>query len=109
VVLAEGRPVGIFTERDVMVKVVVARRDPAVTKVSDVMTAPVTPIRFDAESNEALQLMLDRHFRHLPIVDDQGKMLGMLSMRHLMREQIETLQSEVGSLENYISTDGPGG
>jgi CBS domain-containing protein len=109
VVLDEGRPTGIFTERDVMMKVVVAGRNAATTRVVEVMTSPVQPIRYDAEVADALQLMVDRHFRHLPVVDADGKMLGMLSMRHAMRERIETLKDEVGSLEGYISSDGPGG
>jgi CBS domain-containing protein len=109
VVLDDGRPVGIFTERDVMAKVVVKQLDPATTTVSAVMTSPVIPIDQDADVADALQIMIDKHIRHLPVIDHDGKVLGMLSMRHIMREQIEILKQEVGGLANYIAADGGGG
>jgi CBS domain-containing protein len=109
-VLEDGRPVGVFTERDVMGKVVAERRDPATTKVIAVMTSPVHTIPFEAEPAAALELMLDKHIRHLPLVDVQRRVVGILSMRYLMRHQIDRLQDRARSLENYLgSEDHPGG
>lgn len=109
-VLEDGRAVGVFTERDVMGKVVAERRDPATTKVAAVMTSPVFTIPSEAEPAAALELMLDKHIRHLPLVDIQRRVVGILSMRYLMRHQIDRLQDRARSLENYIGSEGqPGG
>jgi CBS domain-containing protein len=53
--------------------------------------------------------MVERHFRHLPVVDNNGKLLGMLSIRNVLEWRIEDLNREVGSLEQYASNDAPGG
>lgn len=108
-VLEDGRAVGMFTERDLMGKVVAERRDPETTKVSAVMTSPVLTIPAEAEPAAALELMLEKHIRHLPLVDIQRRVLGILSMRYLMRHQIDRLQDRARSLENYLGSDGPGG
>ncbi len=106
---AEGRPAGIFTERDVVVRVVLEKRDPHTTRVGQVMTSPVMSMPHDGDRTNALRMMLDKHIRHLPIVDAHGKVVAMLSMRHLLRAQIEDLEQAVDSLEAYAGADGPGG
>ncbi len=53
--------------------------------------------------------MLERHFRHLPVVDNSGKLLGMLSIRNLLEQRIDDLSQELDSLEQYVTNDGPGG
>ena len=53
--------------------------------------------------------MIERHFRHLPVVDNSGKLLGILSIRNLLEWRIEDLGRELGSLEQYVSNDSPGG
>jgi Mg2+/Co2+ transporter CorC len=53
--------------------------------------------------------MLERHFRHLPVVDNSGKLLGMLSIRNLLEQRIGDLNQELDSLEQYVTNDGPGG
>ena len=109
-VLEDGRAVGVFTERDLMGKVVAERRDPETTKVAAVMTSPVLTIPSEAEPAAALELMLEKHIRHLPIVDIQRRVIGILSMRYLMRHQIDRLQDRARSLENYLGSEGhPGG
>ena len=109
-VLEDGRAVGVFTERDIMGKVVAERRDPETTKVATVMTSPVHTIPAEAEPAAALELMLDKHIRHLPLVDVQRRVVGILSMRYLMRHQIDRLQDRARSLENYLGSEGhPGG
>ncbi|HTQ48356.1 MAG TPA: CBS domain-containing protein [Polyangiaceae bacterium] len=109
-VLEDGRAVGVFTERDIMGKVVADRLDPETTKVATVMTSPVHTIPAEAEPAAALELMLDKHIRHLPLVDVQRRVVGILSMRYLMRHQIDRLQDRARSLENYLGSEGhPGG
>jgi CBS domain-containing protein len=109
-VLEDGRAVGVFTERDVMAKVVAERLDPATTKIAAVMTSPVLTIPAEAEPAAALELMLEKHIRHVPLVDVQRRVVGILSMRYLMRHQIDRLQDRARSLENYLGSEGhPGG
>jgi len=108
-VLDEGWPRGIFTERDLMLKVVLRGRDPERTRVEEVMTSPVITIKEDGTLDEAVRLMLHHHVRHLPLVNEAGHVLGMLSMRHVVRDEIDELQHSVSGLEAYLGYDGPGG
>jgi CBS domain-containing protein len=100
---------GIFTERDVMLRVVLQKLDPERIKVRDVMTAPVATIPEDLTAEEAFNQMVDRHMRHLVIVSEDGELLGMLSIRNLLEHLVEDLRRELHSLDQYISNDGPGG
>jgi len=110
VAVAEGTELqGIFTERDVMLRVVLKSRRPQDTKVSEVMTSPVETITEETTAEEALNHMLDRHLRHLPIVGAEGKLLGMLSIRNLLEHMLEDLSHELHSLDQYLLNDGPGG
>lgn len=100
---------GIFTERDLMTRVVGAGLDPAATPVSDVMVSDPVSVTPETPRSEALDLMVKRHFRHLPVVDHDGHALGMLSIRNLLSHQVERLSDSVTSLEQYLAADGPGG
>jgi CBS domain-containing protein len=105
----ERRVAGVFTERDVLRKFSLSGRDPAHTPVRELMTTPVELATSQTHPAEALITMVERHFRHLPVVDNNGKLLGMLSIRNLLEWRIEDLNREVGSLEQYVSNDAPGG
>lgn len=100
---------GVFTERDLMLRVVLQKLDPEKTKVREVMTAPVTTITEDFNAEGAFKRMVDGHIRHLAIVSPDGELLGMLSIRNLLEHMVESLQREVHSLDQYLSNDGPGG
>ena len=108
-VLEGNRAHGVFTERDLMAKVVLAGLDAGKTTVASVMTSPVQTVDAESDAAEALKKMMDGHFRHLPVTGNDGSVVGMLSIRHLMQDQIEELREEVGSLEAYMSFDGGGG
>jgi len=108
-VVENGALRGIFTERDLMLRVVNEARDPASTLVRDVMTAEVMTVTDEATAEDASGLMLEGHLRHLPVVDEQGEVLGLLSMRQLLEERLHDLSREVHSLEQYMANDGPGG
>lgn len=105
----EGRLAGIFTERDLMKKVVAAGRDPATTPLAEVMTFDVKTLSPDAEAIEALRLMLEHQFRHAPVVDASGRVVGMLSLRDLLRHQVEELDRELDSVIERFTNDAPGG
>ncbi len=108
-VIEQGKLRGIFTERDVMLRVVLRERKPRETKISEVMTAPVETISEDTTAEDALNFMLERHIRHLPVLSNSGQFAGMLSIRNLLEHMVEDLQREVHSLDQYLSNDGPGG
>jgi len=101
--------VGIFSERDVMLRVVLGKRDPEKTLIHDVMTSPVETIRRDSTADDALKLMLEKHIRHLPVIDLSGRVVAMLSIRNLLHEKVADLTDQLDSLEAYISADGAGG
>jgi CBS domain-containing protein len=105
----ERRVAGIFTERDVLRKFSLSGLDPAQTPVRELMTTPVELATSQTGPAEALVTMVERHFRHLPVVDNNGKLLGMLSIRNVLEWRIDDLSREVGSLEQYVSNDAPGG
>ena len=108
-VVENGQLRGIFTERDVMLRVVLRERRPRETRVGEVMTSPPKTTSRDTPAEDALSFMLERHIRHLPIVDDSGKLLGMLSIRNLLEHMVEDLQHKIHSLDQYLLNDGPGG
>lgn len=108
-VLEGDQLVGIFSERDVMVRVVVPRLDPEATTVRDVMTTAVQTVGEDAEAGEALEVMVSRHIRHLPVVNSENRVTGLLSVRNLLQHHIDELADQLNSLEAYFSADGPGG
>jgi CBS domain-containing protein len=105
----EGRVAGIFTERDVLRKLALTKLDPETTPVRDLMTTPVEMATRETGPGEAMATMVERHFRHLPVADNDGKLLGILSIRNLLEWRIDGLTQELDSLEHYMSNDGPGG
>jgi len=109
VIDSERRVAGIFTERDVLRKLSLSGHDPETTPVRELMTTPVDLATSNTGPAEALVTMVERHYRHLPVVDGNGKLLGMLSIRNLLQWRIDDLSQELGSLEQYVSNDSPGG
>ncbi len=97
-VLQGGQLIGTFGERDVMLRVALSKKDPQTTLISEVMTAPAVTIDKSTTVGAALEIMREHHFRHLPIVSEDGKVEGMVSMRYLLRERTEDLTQELDSL-----------
>ncbi len=109
VVLDNNKLAGIFSERDLMLRVVAEELDPNKTAVREVMTTSLETLTTEAESSEALELMVSRHIRHLPIVEKDGSLAGLLSVRNFLRHHAEDLGDQLNSLEAYFTADGPGG
>jgi CBS domain-containing protein len=109
IVDGEKRVAGIFTERDVLRKLALSGRNLEEIRVRDVMTTPVELASPETTPGEALVTMVDRHFRHFPVADRNGKLLGMLSIRDVLQWRIDDLCQELDSLEQYVANDGPGG
>jgi CBS domain-containing protein len=95
VIDSERRVAGIFTERDVMRELATRGFDPATTTVHELMTTPVELATELTSESEALSIMLERHYRHLPIVDKDARLLGMLSIRHVLEARIDELVKEL--------------
>ena len=83
-VLEEGGLRGIFTERDALSVFVATRRNPDFTKLADVMTEAPQTLAPDATPQDAAQRMAAGKFRHMPVVDADGKVLGVVSQRDLV-------------------------
>lgn len=99
VVDSESVVAGIFTERDVLSKFALSGRDPSTVLLREMMTVPVELATRETTPAEALAVMVERHYRHLPIVDDNGKLLGMLSIRHVLEEKVDDLTRELSALQ----------
>jgi len=108
-VMQDGILCGIFSERDVMLRVVLEQRDPKTTRMREVMTSPVETIPRSATVDDALKHMLEKHIRHLPVVTRDGRLAGMISIRNLLHEKVEELTDQLDSLEAYFTADGAGG
>ena len=106
VVVDAGRPIGMFTERDVLRRVVDADKDPAQTRVSSVMTRDVATISPADHVEDAMTLMTRRRFRHLPVVED-GRLIGMVSSGDLMRWITLHQEDHIRQMTEYITGQGP--
>ena len=104
-----GRIVGVFTERDLMRRVVNEGRDPETAFMREVMSSPVYTVSDATSRDEAASLMRSHHIRHLVIVDDDGALLGMIGLRYLLYDLMDDLERKVDGLQSYIMADGPGG
>ena len=94
--VVEGdRLTGIFTERDVVFGVLAEGRDASTTHVSDVMTASPRTVDADKTVGHALMLMYDGGFRHVPVVDNHGRPLGMLSARDALGPELQEFEHEL--------------
>lgn len=94
-VIEGGRIAGIFTERDALNKVLAGNLDPDTTPLSAVMVASPQTIRGDRPLAHALHMMADGGFRHVPVVDDAGAPLGMVSARDALGEDLVDLERDL--------------
>ncbi|KPK01171.1 MAG: hypothetical protein AMS20_14120 [Gemmatimonas sp. SG8_28] len=101
IVLEDQEVIGIFTERDVLRRVVAERRDPAKTLIRDVMTAPVTTCRPGATLEECQALLTDKRIRHLPVLDDDG-LRGIITSGDLLAHHVSEQAATIEYLNNYM-------
>lgn len=97
-IMEDGRLHGIFTERDMVHRVVAAGRDPDQTPLRDVMTAKPDTISSGTTALDALRLMHDGGYRHLPVVD-QGCVVGVVSRRDFLGVEKAQLDDETATWE----------
>lgn len=101
VVLDKGRLAGIVSERDYARKVVLLERSAADISISEIMTADVLTVSPRDTSQHCMQLMTDRHLRHLPVLAE-GELIGLLSIGDLVKTTIAEQASLIQQLEQYI-------
>jgi CBS domain-containing protein len=101
VVDERGRLLGVFSERDILNRVVVLERDPHIVRVGDVTSELRAVIQADETPHQALERMEQIGSRHLPVVDGE-RWVGMLSMRDLLRVEVGEQGDEIKLLHEYI-------
>src|SRR5688572_7153902 len=94
--------IGIATERDYARKVILQDRSSHDTPVGTIMSSPVTCVTPDHTVTDCMELMTDRHLRHLPVKQD-GQLVGMVSIGDLVKAVIEDQQQEISQLTQYIA------
>ena len=102
VVLEAGRIAGMFTERDVLRRVVGQLRDPAHTTVAEVMTTEVVCCRPETSLEEARGSMMNRRIRHLPVVDGGQRLVGLISIGDLNAHQATAHEQTIHLLHEYL-------
>ena len=102
--VTEGEAIaGIFTERDYARKIALMGRTSSVTQVRDVMTSAVRFVRPDQTSGQCMQIMSTGRMRHLPVVDANDKLVGMISIGDLVKDIISEQKFIIEQLEQYIT------
>jgi len=99
----EQHPIGLITDRDLMVRVLAEGRDGATTPVADVMTSTVRTVRDNCSVELALEIMRQGPYRRLPVVDDQNKLIGVISVDDI----IDLLAEEFRSIGELLKSENP--
>lgn len=100
-IVEEGRLLGIATERDMVFRLVAAGKDPATTRLGEIMTADPETLAPDDSAMDALDKMRAGRYRHLPVLDGD-EIVGMVSIRDLYEAVREMLEEELQSAETLI-------
>ncbi len=102
VVLEEEKLAGIFSERDYARKIILEGKASKDTRVAEIMTSKVITIHPSQTIYEAMELMTNHRIRHLPVVDQEEKVIGMISLGDVVREVIYIQKERIKGLENQI-------
>lgn len=97
VVDAETRPIGIITDRDLTIRVLAEGKDAATTSIRDILRGPVTTVDETTPIEDALRIMRAGPFRRVPVVDEDGRLAGLLSLDDVLALLAEELKS-IGDL-----------
>ena len=106
-VIKNGQYVGIFTERDVLNRVISAKLNPEKTRVEKVMTSDFVSVQENSTLRETMHIMTKKRVRHLPVFEEE-KLVGMISIGDVTRKLLEINQNEAASLRQYLFTEYPG-
>ncbi|MDG1132725.1 MAG: CBS domain-containing protein [Opitutales bacterium] len=103
-VIKNGQYVGIFTERDVLNRVISAKLNPERTRVEKVMTSDFISVQEKSTLRQTMQIMTNKRVRHLPVFKEE-KLVGMISIGDVTRKLLEINQNEAASLRQYLFTE----
>lgn len=101
VVMESGRLVGIFTERDIMRRVVAEERDPASTQVGELMTRVVVTCTLETSIEECGSIMTSRRIRHMPCMGPDG-LCGVITSGDVLAFQVAEQQATIAQLNSYV-------
>ncbi|HIE55835.1 MAG TPA: CBS domain-containing protein [Chromatiaceae bacterium] len=102
-VIENDEIVGIFSERDYARKVALLNRSSKTTPVSEIMSSPVVSVRPDQNLQKCMALMTDKHIRHLPVIDEDGQLTGIISIGDVVKAVISEQEVIINHLQDYIS------
>ena len=102
-VLDGKRLAGVFSERDYARKVILQGKASKSTKVSEIMSGKVVYVTLDRTVEECMAIMTEKHFRHLPVLDDDHHVVGIVSIGDMIKEMISQQKFIIDQLENYIT------
>ena len=102
-VVENEKILGIFSERDYARKVILQGKASKSTKVSEIMTGKVVYVTLNRTVEECMAIMTEKHFRHLPVLDDDHNVVGIVSIGDLIKEMISQQKFIIDQLENYIT------
>ncbi len=104
-VVSANKVDGILSERDCVRRVELEGKTSKNTKVSEIMTSKVVYVKADQPLEECMALMIDKNIRHLPVYDD-SELVGLISVRDVLKEVVDVQKFMISQLENYIIGDG---
>lgn len=98
----KNKPVGIITDRDITTKIVATEKDPKTVKLKDIMCSPVVTIHVGKDLIDATKLMGEYWVRRLPVVNDEGKVAGVLSLDDVLIFLSQEIQNIANALKREI-------
>ena len=102
-VMRDGKIAGIFTERDLMNRIVAEQRDAGATRVVEVMTERITCCTPDTTLDACRSAMTRNRMRHLPVLDDDGNLVGIISSGDILARELKDTEETLRYLHEYIS------
>ncbi len=102
IVMDNDHIVGILSERDILMRVVQEEMSPRHVKVADAMTRDIIVCRTDTSLEDASAIMMNRRVRHLPVCDDDGKLLGLVSIGDLNAQHVTEQEVTIHHLHDYL-------
>lgn len=103
-----GHLIGIVTERDLTRRVMAADLDPTTTTLAQIMTEDPDTLSPDDTAADALEQMKTNHYRHMPVVDGDGRAVAMVSIRHLYKAIQKDLEDDVRECRAFVYDTGYG-